>query len=393
MFQLLLVIIYITFISLGLPDSLLGSAWPSMYLGLKVPISYAGIISMIIAGCTIISSLLSDRLVRKIGTGWITAISVGTTATALFGFSISHAFVSLCIWAVPYGLGAGSVDAVLNNFVALHYKAKHMSWLHCFWGIGATLGPYIMGVSLTGNLGWHYGYRTISLIQIALTAILLFSLPLWKKNLDQKEDKHNASSSLKYKQLIGLPGAKQTLIALFCYCSLEQVTGLWGSSYMVLKKGITSEAAASFISLFYLGITGGRFLSGLLTLKLNTKGMIRLGQGLIILGVALLFVSINRTVMSTGLILIGLGCAPIYPSLLHQTPERFGKNASQSMMGLQMACAYIGSTFSPPLIGLLTEKISITIFPLFQLMFTVAMILLIEYCNRKSHSDRRTVNE
>ncbi|SNS19390.1 Fucose permease [Anaerovirgula multivorans] len=393
MVQLLLVIIYITFISLGLPDSLLGAAWPSMYSGLKVPISYAGIISMIIAGGTIISSLLSDRLVRKIGTGWITAISVGMTATALFGFSISRTYVLLCLWAIPYGLGAGSVDAVLNNFVVLHYKAKHMSWLHCFWGIGATLGPYIMGVSLTGNLGWHYGYRTISLIQIALTAILLFSLPMWKKNLDQIEDKNNSSSPLKYKQLIRLPGAKQTLIALFCYCSLEQVTGLWGSSYMVLKKGITPEAAASFISLFYLGITAGRFFSGLLTLKLNTKGMIRLGQGLITLGVALLFVSITRTAMLAGLILIGLGCAPIYPNLLHQTPERFGKNASQSMMGLQMACAYIGSTVSPPLIGLLTEKISITIYPLFQLVFTGAMILLVEYCNRKSYSDRRAVNE
>lgn len=393
MAQLLLVIIYITFISLGLPDSLLGAAWPSMYPGLKVPISYAGIIAMIIAGGTIISSLLSDRLVRKIGTGWITAISVSMTATALFGFSTSHSFALLCLWSIPYGLGAGSVDAVLNNFVALHYKARHMSWLHCFWGIGATLGPYIMGVSLTGNLGWHYGYRMISIIQIVLTAILLFSLPMWKKNLNQIEDKNNSASSLKYKQLIRLPGAKQTLIAFFCYCSLEQVTGLWGSSYMVLKKGIVPEVAASFISLFYLGITAGRFLSGLFTVKLNTKNMIRLGQGLIVLGSVLLFFSTTRTAMLAGLILIGLGCAPIYPSLLHQTPERFGKNASQAMMGLQMACAYLGSIFSPPLVGLLTEKISIGIYPFFQLVFTGAMILLIEYCNLKFYSDRETTNE
>jgi fucose permease len=250
-----------------------------------------------------------------------------------------------------------------------------------------------MGISLTGNLGWHYGYRLISLIQIALTGILLFSLPMWKSNHDQIEDKSNSALPLTFKQLMGFPGARQTLIAFFCYCSLEQVTGLWGSSYMVLEKGITKEAAASFISLFYLGITAGRFFSGLLTLKLNTKNIIRVGQGLIIVGIALIFLSITPTALLAGLILTGLGCAPIYPGLLYQTPERFGKKASQSMMGLQMACAYLGSTFSPPLIGLLTEKISITIYPVFQFVFTGAMILLVEYCNRQSHSGRRTVNE
>ncbi|MFA9464699.1 MAG: sugar MFS transporter [Velocimicrobium sp.] len=393
MVQLLLVIIYITFISLGLPDSLLGAAWPSMYSGLKVPISYAGIISMIIAGGTIISSILSDRFVRKIGTGWITTISMIMTATALFGFSISHSFVLLCLWSIPYGLGAGSVDAVLNNFVALHYKAKHMNWLHCFWGIGATFGPYIMGVSLTGNLGWHYGYRIIAIIQIALTGILLFSLPIWKKNIAHIEDKNNVASPLKYKQLIRLPGAKQTLIAFFCYCSLEQVTGLWGSSYMVLKKGFAPEAAASLISLFYLGITVGRFFSGLLTLKINTKNMVRIGQGLAAIGVVFIFVSITRIGIVAGLIFIGLGCAPIYPSLLHQTPERFGKNASQSMMGLQMACAYIGSTFSPPLLGVLNETIGISSYPFFQILFTGVMFLLVENANRKVYLDRRAVNE
>jgi fucose permease len=393
MFQLLIVLIYITFISLGLPDSLLGSAWPSMYLGLNVPIAYAGIISMMIAGCTIISSLLSDRLIRKLGTGRIIVISVGMTATAMFGFSVSNSFALLLLWAVPYGLGAGSVDSVLNNFVALHYKAKHMSWLHCFWGIGATLGPYIMGASLAVNLSWHQGYRTISVIQIALSIILLCSLPLWKKNINMGEERHNSSTPFNYKQLFALPGAKQTLIAFFCYCSLEQVTGLWGSSYMVINKGVTPEAAASYISLFYLGITGGRFLSGVLTLKLNTKGLIRLGQGLVVLGVALLFISTNQSVMFAGLIFVGLGCAPIFPGLLHQTPERFGKNASQSMMGLQMACAYIGSTLSPLMIGLLADKTSITIYPLILLIFTGTMILLVEYCNRKLVVERREVNE
>jgi fucose permease len=393
MFQILLVIIYISFISLGLPDSLLGSAWPSMYTGLGVPVSYAGIIALIIAGGTIISSLFSDLLVRKLGTGRITVISIGMTATALMGFSLAHSFTGLCLWAIPYGLGAGSVDATLNNFVALHYKAKHMNWLHCFWGVGATVGPYIMGVCLAGNLGWSHGYRIISYIQIALTAILIFSLPLWKSQNKKGEPEQGAPSPLRIKQLLALPGAKQILIAFFCYCSLELVTGLWGSSYMVLKKGIAPELAASLISLFYFGITGGRFLSGFLTLKLNTKRMIRLGQGLAVLGIVLLYFSINTLIIGIGFVLIGFGCAPIYPSLLHQTPERFGKNVSQSMMGLQMACAYIGSAFSPPLIGVIAEKTSITIYPLFQLAFVVMMFFMVEYCNHRLSNLKEDVGQ
>ncbi|WP_124066178.1 MFS transporter [Clostridium sp. E02] len=383
MVQLLIVIIYISFISLGLPDALLGSAWPVMYSEMNVPISYAGILSMIIAGCTIFSSLLSGRMVRKAGTGVVTVISVGMTAVALFGFSISPSFLFLCIWAIPYGLGAGAIDAALNNFVALHYKARHMNWLHCFWGLGATLGPYIMGASLTGNLGWQHGYRFISLIQILLTAILVLSLPLWKKQVDQTKEEQSEMPTFRIKEILRLPCAWQTLIAFFFYCSLEQVTGLWGSSYMVLKKGITPETAASLISLFYLGITGGRFLSGLLTININTKNLIRLGQGIAGFGVVLLFISQNTILISVGYLLIGLGCAPIFPSLLHQTPERFGKNASQSMMGVQMACAYVGSTFSPITIGFLTQKLGITWYPLFLLVFIGGMIYLIESCNYK----------
>ena len=382
MFQILLVIIYISFISLGLPDSLLGSAWPSMYEGLKVPISYAGIISMIISGCTIISSLLCDRIVKKMGTGLLTALSVLMTAIALLGFSTSHSFIALCLWAIPYGLGAGSVDVALNNFVALHYKAKHMSWLHCFWGIGATLGPYIMGAALTRNLEWNYGYRIIFFVQIVLSGLLLLSLPLWKKSNGETELEEEAPSNTKLIELISMPGAKQILIAFLCYCALEQVTGVWASSYLVLQKGISAKSAASLLGMFYLGITGGRFLSGLLTYKLNSKNLIRLGQGIALFGVILFFFSSNTLLISSGLIFIGLGCAPIYPSLLHQTPERFGKGASQAMMGLQMACAYVGSTFSPPVIGFITSKTSISIYPVFQLIFVIIMILMVEICNR-----------
>jgi fucose permease len=391
MFQLLLVIIYLSFISLGLPDSLLGSAWPSMYAELGVPVSYAGIVSMLIAGCTIISSLFSDKIVRKLGTGRITALSVGMTAAALMGFSFSHSFALLCAWAVPYGLGAGSVDAALNNFVALHYKARHMNWLHCFWGIGASIGPYIMGACLTGTFtwsgaaGWNGGYRVISLIQILLTAILILSLPLWNKksasvNAASEEQK---AEQFSIRQLLMLPSAKQILVAFFCYCALESTTGLWGAVYMVMQKGISKESAAKLIALFYLGITVGRFISGFLSAKLSSKNMIRLGQLLASCGVIVLFTSNMLVVTSLGFILVGLGCAPIYPALLHQTPDRFGKNASQSIMGMQMAAAYIGSTFMPPVAGFIVEHVSVTLYPVLLILFLALMTVLIEYCNRR----------
>lgn len=393
MFHLLLAIIYISFISLGLPDSLLGSAWPSMYPALGVPVSYAGMVSMIIAGCTIISSLFSDRLVRRFGTGAVTFTSVGMTAAALFGFSITKSFWPLCLWAIPYGLGAGSVDAALNNFVALHYKAKHMSWLHCFWGVGATLGPYIMGMCLTGGIGWGYGYRYISYIQLALTFFLFLSLPLWKKQSQEQIGEEEVSRSYRAGELFKFPGARQILVAFFCYCALESVTGLWGSSYMVMRRGISPELAATLISLFYLGITGGRFLSGFLTIALSDRNMIRLGQGLAVVGVGLVFYSPNVPVMSMGFILIGLGCAPIYPCLLHQTPKRFGKQASQSMMGMQMACAYVGSTFAPTMVGFVVERLGANLYPVFLLFFAVLMIAMVEYCNHRSQHKGGNVNE
>ena len=281
MVSILLAIIYISFISLGLPDSLLGSAWPSMYQQLGVPVSYAGVVSMIIAGGTILSSLFSDKLIHRIGTGMVTAISVGMTAVALFGFSVSNSFLMLCLWGIPYGLGAGSVDAALNNYVALHYKAKHMSWLHCFWGVGATMGPYIMGACLTGGLTWNSGYRSISIIQIVLTAVLVVSLPLWKQKQDADETGINEfgkgevpAKSIGLKEAVQLPGAKAVLVAFFCYCALESTTGLWGASYMVAYRGMSTEAAAKWASLFYLGITAGRFISGFITMRIDRKSVV-----------------------------------------------------------------------------------------------------------------------
>ncbi|ROR28550.1 fucose permease [Mobilisporobacter senegalensis] len=382
MLSLLLAIIYISFISLGLPDALLGSAWPAMYKEMQVPISSAGMVSMIIAGGTIISSLNSDRFIKKIGTGKLTAISVGMTAVALWGFSTSHSFLVLCAWAIPYGLGAGSVDAALNNFVALHYKAKHMSWLHCFWGIGATLGPYLMGYFLTVGMKWNMGYFTISVIQIVLTGILILSLPLWKKNDTAFSEENEETKSLSMKELLKISGAKPTLVAFFCYCALEATTGLWGSSYLVMEKGITAETAAKWISLFYFGITFGRFLSGFLAIKLSNKNMVRIGQGVAFLGTTVLLLPLGIYGLCAGFILIGMGCAPIYPCLLHETPENFGKDLSQAIMGMQMACAYVGSTFMPPLFGLIAEHINIKLYPFYLVIFVIVMIIMVEMVNR-----------
>ncbi|HBT51405.1 MFS transporter [Petrotoga sp. HWH.PT.55.6.1] len=381
MYSILLVIIYISFISLGLPDTLLGSAWPSMYETLNVPVSYAGIISMIISCGTIISTLFSGKSIRKLGTGKLTAISVGMTAIALFGFSISNTFWHLCLWGIPYGLGAGSVDAALNNFVALHYKARHMNWLHCFWGVGATLGPYIMGILLTNGFKWNSGYFTISLIQIALTLVLFFTLPLWKEKKTNNKSKEEEYKNYSLKDVVALPGAMSIMIAFFSYCALEATTGLWAASYLVLNRGIAAETAAKWAASFYFGITIGRFISGFITFKMNNKNMVRLGQGIIILGLLLLILPFINYTAFIGLILIGLGCAPIFPSLIHSTPTNFGKDVSHSIIGVQMASAYLGTTLMPPLFGFLQEYFDIRLYPIYLTILVFLMIVMVEKAN------------
>lgn len=388
MFQLLLVIIYLSFISLGLPDALLGSAWPAIYPQLNVPVSYAGIISMIISVGTIISSLQSDRLTRLLGTGKVTAISVGTTAVALFGFSLSDSFIALCLWAVPYGLGAGSVDAALNNYVALHYESRHMSWLHCMWGIGASVGPYIMGYVMTGGGTWNTGYRYIAVIQVVLTAIIFLSLPLWKERspiIDESGKKVNAKA-LTLKEVVKIPGVKEILICFFCYCALEQTAGLWASSYLTLYKGVPAEISAKYACLFFVGITIGRAASGFITMKLNDVQMIRLGQTLIGCGIIILILPLSATISLTGFVIIGLGCAPIYPCIIHSTPEHFGADRSQSIIGIQMAFAYIGTCLMPPIFGFIANHISVALLPVYLFIILVLMIImhekLIKFCNK-----------
>lgn len=379
MFSLLLALIYVSFISLGLPDSLLGSAWPQMQESLGVSLSLGGVISFLITASTILSSLVSHQVIQRFGTGAVTMCSVAMTALALFGFSLSNSFFALCLWAIPYGLGAGSVDAALNNFVALHCKAKHMSWLHCFWGIGATGGPYIMGLCLSRGMGWQAGYRTISFLQMALTLILLLSLPLWKKQeLPLSGGETVRPQTPQWGKLLKRPGVKAALTAFFFYSALELTTGLWGSSYMVAVRGISPETAAKWISLFYLGITAGRFFSGFLTLRFSDDAMVRLGEGTAIVGILLMLLPLHNLFLCLGLILTGLGCAPIYPSLLHATPQRFGKSLSQSLMGTQMAISYLGSTTMPPVSGFLSEKISMGLYPVLLLAFALCMTILTE---------------
>ncbi|AUJ49284.1 MFS transporter [Brachyspira hyodysenteriae] len=382
MVNLLLAIIYLSFISLGLPDALLGSAWPSMYKEFNVAISYAGIISMIISIGTIISSLQSDRLTKKFGAGKITAFSVAATAIALIGFSITHSYWMLCIWAIPYGLGAGSVDASLNNYVALHYESKHMSWLHCMWGIGATIGPYIMGYAITNN-NWNAGYRYISIIQIVLTAILFFSLPLWNKNDEENKEKIS-TKVLSLKEIINIPGTKEIMICFFCYCAIESTTGLWASSYLNIYKGVDIKTAASFGSLFYIGITVGRAISGFITMKLNDNQMIILGESLILIGIILMIIPTVNIVSLIGFIIIGLGCAPIYPSIIHSTPYNFGAENSQAIIGVQMASAYVGTSIMPPLFGYIANHISIYLLPFYLVIILILMFIMHRLMIRKT---------
>ena len=400
MYSLLLAVIYLAFISLGLPDALLGSGWPTMYTQLQVPFSYAGIISMIISAGTIVSSFFSDRLTRKFGAGLVTAVSVLLTAGALFGFSVSDSFYLLCIMAIPYGLGAGAVDAALNNYVALHYSSRHMSWLHCFWGVGAAASPYIMGFCLGKGLGWSRGYFSVSMIQIVITAILFISLPLWKSRTDEKEGeiepkgaeaeqiqtdqtKATSSKALSLREILRIKGAPYILITFFAYSAMETTTGLWASSYLVQYLLMEPEKAAKFASFFYLGITVGRFLCGFVADRMGDKALIRLGGGIVGAGILLVLIPFPVTTPALlGLVIIGFGCAPVYPAIIHSTPFYFGKENSQALIGIQMACAYVGSTFMPPLLGTLAARIGIWLYPVFLLVFEVLMVLTSEKLNR-----------
>ncbi len=380
MYLLLLLVIYLAFISLGLPDSLLGSAWPAIRVAFDVPLSYMGFISMIISGGTIISSLMSERLTKKLGTRTITLVSVALTAVALWGFSKSTEFYHMCLWGIPYGLGAGSIDAALNNYVALHYKSKHMSWLHCFWGVGTIISPYIMSYALMHN-SWTDGYRMVSCLQFVILAVLLATIPLWKINKFTIFEKRN-SAVLGIRGALKIKGVPYLLIGFFAYCAAEATTMLWASSYLESTRGLTKEAAAGFGALFFIGLTAGRFISGFITDKLGDNKMIYLGTSVALIGVLCIILPL-KIASVIGFVIIGLGCAPIYPCIIHSTPYNFGAENSQGIIGIQMASAYVGSTFMPPIFGLIANNISIRFMPLHLALFFVLLLFMILKTEKK----------
>ncbi len=390
MASLLLAVIYLAFISLGLPDSLLGSAWPVLHQTLSVPVSYAGFVTMIISGGTIISSLSSDFLIKKLRTGWVVAISVALTAVAMFGFSTAKTFYALCLWAIPYGLGAGAIDSALNNYVALHYSSRHMSWLHCFWGVGAVASPYIMSYALTHS-SWTQGYRIVSYIQFGLTCVMLAALPLWRAN-DKNDVATEETPSEKPKSniftIFKIAGVPFILVGFFAYCSLESTAMVWASTFLVNTKGISVELGAALGSLFYIGMAVGRFITGFFAKKFGDRNLIRLGYGVVILSLILILLPVKENLVAfVGFVMLGLGCAPIYPAFIHSTPDNFGKENSQSIIGVQMAFAYVGTTFMPPLFGVLAEKVNISLMPYWLMFFLVLMIILGELGFAKCKKD------
>ncbi len=383
----LLAIIYLSFVSLGLPDGLLGAAWPAMHSDLGAAVSLAGTISVVICLGTIVSSLMTDRLVRRLGTGRLTAASVAMTAVALFGFSTCTALWQLVLWAIPYGLGAGAVDAALNAFVAMHYAARHMNWLHCCWGIGAAMGPTVMSWQMAGPASWPGGYRVVGVVQVALVAAIALSLPLWRDRAtgtDAADEGHGRDGAAARRELLRRPGVPQAMAGFLCYCALESSCGLWASTLLVLGHGVPAQTAALLASLFYVGITVGRLLSGVLTLRLDGRQLLRLGEVVMALGLATLLLAPGKLALGAGLALLGLGCAPIYPQMIQLTPVRFGTDGTQSLMGMQMACAYVGSMAFPPLMGLVMERVSPLLLPVVAAALLAAMTVCLEVCDRRA---------
>lgn len=393
MASLLLAVIYLAFISLGLPDSLLGAGWPVMHGYFGVPLSYAGFVSVIISAGTVTSSLLSERLAKKLGARYVTLLSVLVMVAALFGFSLSARFWVLCLWAVPYGLGAGSIDAALNNYVALHYSSRHMSWLHCFWGVGTIVSPCVMSLALT-RATWQAGYRGVGTIQLGIAVVLLVTLPLWRVHRTAGDDRQSGRV-LGLKGAMKIRGVPQLLLGFCGYCALESTCILWTASYLIATRGVSPERAAAFASLFFIGITAGRFLAGFVSNKWGDRSMIRLGTGVLFFGVLLLLIpGLPEAAVLAGCVVMGLGCAPVYPSVIHATPDNFGHENSQAIIGVQMASAYVGSTFAPPLFGFLSARVGLGLLPVYVGCFGVLMIAMVEiaFTRAKERIKARTLS-
>ena len=377
MIGLLIALIYLSFIALGLPDAVLGSVWPTIGAQFGVPISNMGIITIIISFATICSSLLSDRLINRFGVYLITTISILTTSIALLGFSSCTIFLQLCLWSIPYGIGAGSVDAALNNYVAVNFESKHMSWLHCMWGVGATLGPFVMGSVLTQGYVWNVGYIVLFSLQFILTFCLLISKPVWKCKISNTIENNNVSKkSLSLSQILRIDGTIETMITFFCFCALELTTGLWASSYLVLNRDVSVLVATGFAGLFYLGITIGRGICGFIAMKYSDSQMIHYGCAIMLVGVLILALPLDKNFAFIGLILIGLGSSPVYPCIIHSTPKNFGIGNSQAITGVLMASAYSGTLVMPALFGVIANNISISLYPYFIGLLLITIIFM-----------------
>jgi fucose permease len=402
MATLFLIVIYAAFISLGLPDGLLGVAWPIMQPQFAVSLGSAGIVSMVVSGCTIISSLMSGRMTKKLGTGLLTLISVILTAIALFGYSLAPGFLWLIVLAIPLGLGAGSVDAALNAYVAANYESHHMSWLHSFWGVGAMLGPVIMSRTISLNDSWRQGYLIVSICQAALILLLAVTLPIWnrvasaRRESEQQFDHAGAKTPDGNNDLIlnrpeddisadqpdnltifgatKIRGVKLAMATFFFYCGIETTLGLWGSTYLIQDRGFEPARAAALVSIYYGSITAGRFISGFLTMRMSNRRLIRIGELIILVGVIVMLLPLPSVFAPISFFLIGFGCAPVFPCMIHETPAHFGRKHAPFIMGLQMASAYTGITLLPPLLGQVANAWSIVLLPFFLLAYISAML-------------------
>ncbi len=383
MSTLLLIVIYITFIGLGIPDSLFGTAWPAIYSAFGVAISHANFVTSIISGGTILSSLLSTRLIKCFGTAKVTAVSTAMTAGALLGFSIAPNIIFLCLFAVPLGIGAGAIDTALNNYVALHYRAVHMNFLHCFYGIGVSLSPYLMSLMLSATGNWRQGYQTVFWVQLGIAIMTIISIPLWKKvNSTDSYEEENALV-IGIIDLLKDQKVRRVCLVFLGSCAIEYTCGVWGSTFLVTEKQMAVDAAAKVIMFYYIGMALGRFSSGVLALKCTSQQMIKIGQCITLIAIALLLLPLSPIATSGALFLIGLGNGPIFPNMIHLTPENFGKERSQAVVSIQMSASYISILLAPVLFGLLAQFISLALFP-YYLCAMLFIMLLGTFLTRKS---------
>lgn len=384
----IIILIYVAFVGFGLQGSLLGAAWPVMRIDFGVEVAFVGVISTVTSVCTMLTTINSHKLVRRFKTGPIVAISIVMTSLSLFGYSTATEWWHMLIWSVPYGIGGGLLDSVLNNYVAINYSSKYMSWLHCFWGIGATISPYIMGVCLTHNNNWGAGYVNVAVIQMIIAVLIFASLPMWKKVAATNakadvspSDENQPKKSISLIGILKIRGIWIVLLSFFCYCAVEQTAGFWAATYLVEGRGINSATAAKVASYFYLGIMIGRFISGFVADRLGDKKMIRIGVLVILVGIGLIFVK-PEAICLAGLIVCGLGCAPIYPAMVHQTPALFGKENSGAVIGVQMVGAYLGSMAMSPLYGVFSQLISNSFYPVYLGILGVILLLSTEKMGR-----------